>query len=278
MDIKAADVKTLREKTGAGMMDCKKALQKAEGDFVKAIRLLKELGLAAAGKRSDRETKEGRVFSLIENGKGVLLELSCETDFVSQNSEFVALGQSLTQTVLNKGLTSKTGELETEVNETMSRIKENMVLRRFSVLETAENELLVDYIHGEGRIAVIVKLRLSDGDLKDNDRIKETAFDFALHVAAFAPLSISRGSVDQDYLKEQESLFLKQAEKLDKPEKVKLGIAKGKLNKHLSEICLLEQGFVKDDKTKTSQVLKNLSEEVGGTVEIADFLYYKAGE
>jgi len=277
VDIKAQDVKKLREKTGAGMMECKKALVKAEGDFSKAERILKELGLAAAKKRGGRETNEGRIFSKISNSKGIILELSCETDFVARNKDFILLGEKLLNIIDEKNLTKPTEELETCVKYTLARIKENLGLKRFTVVNAEDNELLVEYIHGEGRIGVIVKIKVSDPALKDNDKVKQTSFDLALHVAAFAPMYLSRDSVDNAYIQEQEGLFIKQAEKLGKPEKVIQGIVKGKMSKHFSEVCLLDQGFVKDEKQKVAKVLKDLSNEVGGNVEVVDFIYFRLG-
>lgn len=279
MEIKALDVKKLRERTGAGMMDCKKALVQADGDATKAERILKELGLAAVRKRAGRATNEGRVFSKIQPDKGVLLEVSCETDFVAKNSEFVALGEKLTDLTMEEkynGALKK--EFDFLIKDAAGRIKENIELRRFKVITADPNALLVDYIHGEGKIGVLLKFSLSDVALKEAPRVKETVFDMALHTAAFAPQFLSRDRVAEAYLKEQEEIFLKQAEKLGKPEGVLKDIVQGKINKHLSEICLLDQAFVKDQDVKVAKVLENLGKEVGGEIEIKEYLYYKAGE
>jgi elongation factor Ts len=278
VDIKATDVKALREKTGAGMMDCKKALVQANGDSAKAEKILKELGLAAAQKRAGRATKEGRVFSRIESGKGVLLELTCETDFVAKNREFLALGESLAESAIAKGSDAGPEDFSSQVQDTVGRIKENITLRRLKVLEAGANDMLMDYIHGEGKIGVMVKFALSDPALKDNPRVKEVAFDLTLHTAAFAPLFLKRDQVAESYLKEQEEIFTKQAEKLGKPENVVKGIVQGKLNKHLAEICFLEQPFVKDQNLKVSKVLDELTKETGGQIRIVEYLYYKVGE
>ena len=278
MEIKATDVKALREKTGAGMMDCKKALVQASGDFVKAEKILKELGLAAAKKRAGRATKEGRVFSRIENGKGVLLELTCETDFVAKNKEFVALGETLAESAIAKGPDAKPEDFASQVQDTVGRIKENITLRRLQVIETNEKQMILDYIHGEGKIGVMVKFGLSDPSLKDNPRVKEVAFDLTLHTAAFAPMFLQRDQVPADYWAEQEEIFTKQAEKLGKPENVVKGIVQGKMNKHLAEICFVDQPFVKDQNLKVSKVLDELSKEIGGKVGIDEYLYYRVGE
>ncbi len=285
MSIQATDVKALREKTGAGMMDCKRALVEAEGDFPKAEKLLKELGLLAADKREGRATNEGRVFVSVADAEGALLELSCETDFVARNSEFVELGKNLVAMVLKKNRelakVELDGELDAQLKNVMSHIKENMTLKRYTVIRAEGNEFLVDYTHGEGRIGVIIKFKLSDSSLSSNPALKQTAFDFALHVAAFAPLYVTRESVDEHYITEQRELFRKQTENdektREKPAKVIESIVKGKTNKHLASICLMEQDFIRDEKIKCAKILTDLSRQIGGSVEIADFLYYRVG-
>ena len=279
MAISAADVKSLRDKTGAGMMDCKKALLEADGDFAKAERILKELGLAAASKRIGRATNEGRIFTEIGVDKAGALELSCETDFVARNADFVALGEELVADFLDKGTPIDDASVGQRVADAVSKIKENMAVRRFEKIEIGPNETVVDYIHGDtGNIGVVVKLSVGDPALRENPILKNFAFDVALHVAAFNPTYLSGETVDPGYLKEQEEIFTKQAESMGKPEKVVEGIVKGKLKKHLSEICLLEQPFVKDDKRTVAAVAKDIGKEIGTDVNVAEFLYLRVGE
>lgn len=278
MDIKATDVKALREKTGAGMLDCKNALVKAEGNPVEAEKILKELGLAAAAKRSGRATNEGRIFSAVQEEKAGLLELSCETDFVARNTDFVNYGNAILKEILEKDLKNGAPELEEKIQDAVSKIKENIALRRFSVMEKEDNEIIQDYIHGEGRIGVLVKIKAAEAKHLDQEELKQFAFDIALHIAAYNPRFLDRNSVDGAYMDEQKAIFLKQAENLGKPEKVIEGIVKGKLNKHLSEICLLNQGFVKDDKQPVEKVMKAVGDSIGGVVEIKDYIYFSVGE
>ena len=278
MDIKAADVKKLRDKTGAGMLDCKKALKEADGDFSEAEKILKELGLAAAAKRSGRATNEGRIFTRVGDSTAVAVEISCETDFVARNQDFIKLGNDIASTIIEKGLTEKTAELDEKVKDTISTIKENMELKRFITLPIAADEMVSEYVHGEGSIGVLVKMKADSTDVLKNDQVKEFAFDCALHIAAFNPLYLSRDSVDAAYTQEQEAIFRKQAENLGKPEKVMEGIVKGKLNKHYSEICLLDQGFVKEEKKSVAQKMKEVASQAGGKLEIVDFIYYKVGD
>jgi len=277
MEIKATDVKLLREKTAAGMLDCKNALVKAEGDFDKAERLLKEQGLAAAVKKSGRVTNQGKIFSKVLPGKGILLELTCETDFVARNSLFLELGDALVQMVADKGLTEKTSAMDLMVKETIGKIKENMELRRLLIVKVPADEVLVDYVH-ENRIAVMARFRVGSEKAKDDPKVKATLFDCALHIAAFAPLFYSKEKVPPAFLKEQEEIFAKQVESMDKPANVLAGIVKGKVNKLLSEVCFLEQPFVKDDKRKVVKVLEDLGKEAGAKIEAVDYLYVKLGD
>ena len=279
MDIKATDVKKLREMTGAGMMDCKKALTEAGGDFQKAEKVLKEQGLAAAAKRSGRATNEGRVFTLINEKKAGILEISCETDFVARNDNFVALGKEIVADMVNNGVAADGPELAVKIQNAITTIKENMAVRRGEVIEADADESLTDYVHGDsGRIGVIVKIKADKPELLSQEPVASFAFDLALHVAAFRPQFLSAETVDEKYRTEQEEIFVAQARQLDKPENILQGIAKGKMKKHLSQICLLEQGFVKDEKRPVSQVAKDLSKEVGGDISVTGYVYYSVGQ
>ena len=282
MEIKPIDVKNLREKTGAGMGDCKKALIEAEGNIEQAIKILKEKGLAAAAKRSARATKEGKIFTKIAGNKAVILELNCETDFVSRNEKFVALGDKLTDEIISSGAKEVTPALSTLVTEAIGVIKENMTLPRFKVLDIADNEYAVQYVHGVGNIGVLVKFKADSKAVFDNDAVKTFAFDCALHVAAFAPVALSPDKISEAYIKEQTEIFQAQMDQdpkvAAKPDQVKAGILKGKLNKHFSEICFLDQPFVKDDKKKVSQVMAEVAKAAGGKLEVAEYVYYKLGD
>lgn len=278
-DISAADVKKLREKTGAGLMDCKKALTEAGGDFAAAEKHLKELGLAAAAKKSGRATNEGRIFTRIEGDKAVILEMACETDFVARNETFVKLGHDLAGHIIEKGLAEADDDMQAMVKDTISTIKENMGIRRFKLLEKKDSERFVDYIHGEsGNIGVIVRVGTEPAGAIDHEAVRQFSFDVALHVAAFNPQFLNPESVDERYLKEQEEIFLTQAKNMGKPEKVIQGIVQGKLKKHLSEICLTNQAFVKDDKKSLAQVAQEVGKEAGAEVKVLDFAYYSVGQ
>lgn len=278
MGISASDVKALREKTGAGMMECKKALTEAGGDIKKAEKILKELGLAAAAKRSGRATDEGRVFAKTSGTAAGILELSCETDFVARNEEFVEFGEKLLESIIDQNITQINDRLLEEVTAMVSKLKENITIRRFFSTALEPHQRAVAYIHGEGRIGVLVVFSADTAELYDKEEVKNFMFDTALHVAAFNPKYLSQDAVEKSYLKEQQEIFLAQAKNLGKPEKVVEGIVKGKLNKHLSEICLLNQGFVKDDKQSVSKVMQQVGKDAGGKLDIVDYKYYAIGE
>lgn len=282
MDIKASDVKALREKTGAGMMECKHALVECEGDFAKAEKLLKEKGLAAVEKRADRATNEGKIFVKIAGDRAVVAELSCETDFVARNEDFIAVGQAVLDKAIEKGYEDVNDELSGMVTELATKIRENMSLKRVKVLKAGPDELLKSYIHGDGRIGVVVKLSADKAEALKDERVEGFAFDLCLHIAAFNPLALERGAIASSLISEQEAIFRKQIEGDEKmkgkPANVLEGILKGKVNKYLSDICLVDQGFVKDEKQSVAKVLAELGKQVGSPLKIVDYIYCRVGE
>ena len=281
MAINAADVKKLRDITGAGMMDCKKALTEANGDFAQAEKILKEMGLAAVAKRQDRATENGRVFVKSENGKAVVLSLSCETDFVAGNAEFAKLGEDLCSVILAKGYTEINEELEGMVNALIAVIKENMHLVRFSVYDVAADEYAATYIHGNGAVAVLVLLKSDKPEIFKEADVEDIAHNLALHAAAYKPQFLSDKVVDKAYEEEQLAIFAKQVEgdeKLaSKPENVRQGIIRGKLSKLYKEICFLDQAYVKDDSKSVSQVLTETGKAHGAKLDIVNYCVYQAG-
>ncbi|MDR0731320.1 MAG: translation elongation factor Ts [Treponema sp.] len=285
MAVTAEDVKRLREKTGAGMMECKKALVDTGGNFEQAERILKEKGLAALEKRSDRATNEGKIFIKIKDKAAALVELASETDFVARNPDFIALGADIAERVLDKGYTGVNDELAALVQDLATKIRENMSLKRIKVLKAAPDEYLTQYIHGDGNIGVVVKLGSDKQDLFTSQEAKDFAFTIALHIAAFNPLALNRDAIDGAYLKEQEEIFRKQMEgdeKLSamreaKPEQFEK-ILQGKINKHLQEICLLDQGYVKDEKLTVAKALETYGKDLGAAITIRDYVYFKVGQ
>jgi elongation factor Ts len=283
MEISAADVKRLREKTGAGMMECKKALTDSEGDFDRAEKLLKEKGLAAVEKRSGRATNEGKVFVEIsgDGSQAALVELASETDFVARNPEFIALGNTIAAKVLEKGYTEPNGELSALVTELATKIRENMSLKRLTLVKAGAGEYLTRYIHGDGNIGVAVKFESDKPEVFKNDEAKNFAFTIALHIAAFNPLALDRSKIDPAHLAEQEEIFRKQMEgdeKLKgKPANVIDNILKGKISKYLADTCLVEQAYVKDEKMTVAQALADCGKKLGAAINVKDYVYYKVG-
>jgi elongation factor Ts len=211
--------------------------------------------------------------------KAGILELSCETDFVARNQDFVELGKKIVREMVDSGTPATDPSFAQMVQEAITTIKENMAIRRGQVMEIGDGELVSDYIHGEsGRIGVLAKIKAEKPELLANDAVKSFAFDVALHVAAFRPTFLSVDTADPTYVSQQEEIFAAQAKALDKPENVTKGIAAGKLKKHLAEICLVDQGFVKDEKRSVAQAAKDVGKEVGGEIEVSDFVYYMVGE
>jgi elongation factor Ts len=282
MGISAEDVKKLREKTGAGMMECKNALVETNGDFSSAEKLLKEKGLAAVEKRSDRATNEGKVFIKIKDSAAVLVELATETDFVARNPEFIALGDVIADRVLEHGYTEPNDELAGLVTDLATKIRENMSLKRVRLVKAGADEYLTKYIHGDGAIGVAVKLKADKTEALQKEEFKNLAFNLALHIAAFNPAALDRDHINPAFLKEQEEIFRKQLEgdeKLKgKPANVIDNILKGKVNKYLSDICLMEQGYVKDEKFTVAQILTETGKQLGASVSVVDYVYFKVGD
>ena len=272
------EVKKLRDRTGAGMLECKNALIESNADLEAAEKILKKQGLASAEKRVGKATMNGAVFSLITEGKAAMAELCCETDFVAKNELFRTTGENIVYSIADSDSAEKTAQLERMVKESVAILKENMVLGRVVLWDVDANALVANYSHNDGQIGVLVKLVCDSPATVSKEEVKALASDLALHVAAFNPSYRSREDVDSAYLKEHEEIFTTQAQNLDnKPEKVIKGIVQGKLNKHLAHICLVDQGFVKDDKKTVTQLVSEVAKAVGGTIEIADFAYIAVG-
>jgi elongation factor Ts len=277
MDIKASDIKALRETTGAGMMDCKKALQDTDGDIEKATKLLKEKGLAAVAKRADRATAEGRVYIRRQGSKIAMIELVCETDFVSKNDEFIALGEKLVEVTLEKGYTKVEKEHADMLTLLATKVRENMSVRRVCLIDIPENAVVGTYVHSDFKTGAVCIVKGST-----DPKVQEFANDCCLHMAAFTPSYITQKDVPQSYIDEQMEIFTKQLEQdpkmASKPQNVKDGVLKGKLTKHLEEVCFVDQMFVKDDKMSVNAKLAQIGKEVSAPVEFGQIVLYVLGK
>ncbi|HOS29739.1 MAG TPA: translation elongation factor Ts [Treponemataceae bacterium] len=277
MDIKAADVKALREKTGAGMMECKNALVQCNGDSAAAEKLLKEKGLAAVEKRANRATSEGRIFVKTNGSKLVICEVTCETDFVSKNAEFIEVGEKIAETALAKNITSVTQELSDMLLNLATKIRENMMVKRLELIDIPAGTVCSHYIHSDAKTGVVVLIKADPANASQNETLKEFAYNCCLHIAAFTPAYIRKEEVDAAYIEEQKDIFAKQVAELDKPENVKAGIIQGKISKHLADICFVDQPFVKDDKLSVAKKMEQIAKEIGASLTLSKVVTYLLG-
>ena len=264
--ITATMVKDLREKTGAGMMDCKKALTETNGDMEKAVEYLREKGITKAAKKSSRIAAEGLVFAYIsEDGKkGAAVEVNSETDFVAKNEEFKSFVESVAKQVvvnnptdvealLNEESIDEKGKKVSEVLvEKVAKIGENLSIRRFSRFETSDG-LIEKYIHGDGKIAVLVNMKNAD---------KELAKDICMQIAAAKPEYLNEAQVPSERLEKEMEILKAQAMNEGKPEAIAEKIVQGRIGKFYSEICLVDQEFVKNPDMKVADLLKSKNAEV----------------
>ena len=253
MTISALVVKELREKTGVGMMDCKKALEHTQGNFDDAIQYLREKGLATAAKKSDRDATEGKIFISVSSGRGVVLQLACETDFVANNTAFSEFGIKLTQLALEQGVgtleelsgtTINGASLSQAVSEMVLMLGENVGVKKLDALSSAS---LGHYVHSNGKIGVLVGF---SADVQDG-----LARDIAMHIAAANPAVVSRDLVSTDSLQQEMEIIKTQARNEGKPEAILDKLVEGKLGKFYKEQCLLEQEFVKDPSLTIASLL-----------------------
>ena len=277
-EISAKAVKALREQTGAGMMDCKRALAEADGDVEKATQVLRERGLAKAGKREGRATSEGVVAIAQVGSSGGIVELGCETDFVARTDDFQALGATLAGAVAAdasisdpEALLAATidGNVVSErISQAIAKLGENVVVKRVARLDV-DGGIVGGYVHAGGKLGVLVAL---SGDAGDREAV---AKDVAMHVAAAdpTPVAVTRDGVSPALLEKEREIYRNQAVAEGKPEKILDRIVEGKLNKYVSEICLVEQPFVKDPDKSVGDLLKQ-----SGDLQVTGFHRFKLGQ
>lgn len=280
----AKDVQELRQKTGVGMMDCKKALTEADGDAEKAVEILREKGLAAMAKKSGRIAAEGLVTAVIDEDKkvGVVLEVNSETDFVAKNSNFVSFVEAVAQTVLHNApqdvaelntmkLYGQDLTVEEALRERILTIGENIQIRRFTRMEGD----LVSYVHGAGKIGVMVKF---DTDLADNENFKIYAKDVAMQIAAAFPQYLSESDIPAEVVEKEKEILTTQAMNEGKPANIAEKMVAGRIKKFFKEICLLDQPFVKDTDLTIADYTQNTAKQLGGEIKIIDFVRCERGE
>jgi elongation factor Ts len=290
--ISASLVKELREKTGAGMMDCKNALTSANNDIEHAVKILREKGLARAAKKTSRIAAEGLIGIKVAGSKAAIVELNCETDFVARNDDFKSLVDDMAKTAINYAKTnalevdgaelndvpaaSNGQQVQSLINDKIAVIGEKIALRRFAVLSNAD--VYGAYIHGAGSIGVLVAANLNDASLAKNTEVEQAMRDIAMHVAAASPLFIEESDIPSDWIKSEREIFTTQVRESGKPAEMIEKIVDGKMAKHKKDFCLLDQPFVKNPDQSVKDMLAVLTKNTGAKLEIRSMIRFKVGE
>ena len=293
MEITASMVKELRESTGAGMMDCKKALTEANGDMEAAVDVLRTKGLADLAKKAGRATNEGLVGGIVsEDGRtAAILEVNCETDFVARNANFKELVGELAQQVVASAPADVEAMLaqpyvprpeitvEQRLGEAVGKLGENMGVARFVRYElSSEAGCMAVYIHGIGNIGVLVEVSAGTSEAAASEAVRGFAKDVAMQIAAAAPISVRRDEVAADVVEHEMSIYKNQAAETGKPEPIQQKIAEGRLDKFFKEFCLLEQTFVKNPDITVKQHAEQAGKEAGAPVDVVRFERMVLGE
>ena len=289
-EITAKMVKELREATGAGMMECKKALTEAEGDFEKAVDVLRTHGLAKAAKKAGRATNEGRVnVAVCKNDarKGAVVEVNCETDFVALTDKFQDYCDTFTRAVVHNNPATVDELLESEyegekvgdaLTEAIHIIGENMQISNFKRLEIEGTGALVPYIHMNGRIGVLVGFTFGNEATATDERFLAMGKDVAMQIAATNPVSLDKESVPADIREHEFEIYKAQAAESGKPENIQEKIATGRMEKFYKENCLVEQDFVKDPDTTVGAYIAKCAKEIGDDIKVVSFARIELGE
>jgi len=287
--ITASIVKELRNKTNAGMMDCKKVLTETNGDIEASIKLLRERGIMKAGKKSDRAATEGIITARINDAttEGILLEVNCETDFVSRNENFQAFVAGIADKLAGSGakdhsaaLATPHGEstIEDFVKEKVVELGENLQARKFVRFDAAPGGVIASYIHLGGKVGVLIEVGTTKPETAPKPEFQELIKDLTLHIAASAPKGLSREDISQDIIDAEKDIFRVRLLEQGKPENIIENILKGQLSKFFAESCFLEQGFVKDPDITVNQLLEQKGKELGDTLTVTRFVRFGLGE
>ncbi|MGN0606043.1 MAG: translation elongation factor Ts [Oscillospiraceae bacterium] len=289
MAISAKDVAALKERTGVGIMDCKKALMETNGDVEAAITILREKGLATQAKKSGRVAAEGIVTAVVDTEKkvGVVLEVNSETDFVAKNDDFKAFVNDVAKTIIEANpadvealnatkMSGKDVTVKEAYDELFLKIRENMQIRRFTRMEG----VLVSYVHGEGQFGVMVKL---DTDIDaSNPELIACGKDVCMQITSMNPAYLNKEAVPASVIEDEKKIMLSQMAEdpkmANKPEQVKVKIVEGKVGKYYTENCLVEQAFVKDGDMTVAKYVDSVAKKLGGSIKIADYVRYERGE
>jgi len=272
--IDAQLVKTLREKTNAGLMECKRALSETSGDLEAAIDLLRKKGAASAAKKSDREAKEGIIAQAILPGAkvGVLVEVNCETDFVAKNDSFRAFCDEVARRIAE----SPEIDLESDRVAAVQRIGENIRIRRHERIEVPDSGLIAAYIHTGGKVGVLVEVGAEKEATAQNEDFKQLVRDITLQIAAANPICVDRTQVNADTLERERGIYREQVQ--GKPANIVDKIVEGKVEKFYSTACLVDQAFIKNPDQTISQLVTEKSKSLGEKISIRRFIRYMVGE
>ncbi|RYD39750.1 MAG: elongation factor Ts [Verrucomicrobiaceae bacterium] len=287
--ITASIVKELRDKTNAGMMDCKKVLTETNGDLEASIKLLRERGIAKAGAKADRAANEGIITARVASDakSGILLEINCETDFVSRNENFQAFVTEVADTLagataadLDAALASPQGEgtIGDFVKVKAVELGENIQLRKYVRFEAAEGGVVSSYIHLGGKVGVLIEVGTTKAESAASPVFQELVKDLTLHIAASAPKGLSREDIPQDIVDAELDIFRTRLIAEGKPENIIENILKGQIGKFFAESCFLEQAFVKDGDIKINALLEAKGKEIGDTLTVTRFVRFGLGE
>ena len=285
--ITAAMVKELREATGAGMMECKKALTEADGDFDAAVDVLRTRGLAAAAKKAGRATNEGRVNALVEGKKGAVVQVNCETDFVALTDKFGGYVDTFTKAVIENDPADPAALLESEyegenvqdaLTEAIHVIGVNMQVSNFKRLEVEGTGALVPYIHMGGKIGVLVSFSFNNEATASDEKFLAMGKDVAMQIAATNPVALDEESVPEEVREHEMSIYKAQAAESGKPENIQEKIATGRMKKFYKESCLVDQDFVKDPDQTVSSYIASVAKELGDEIKVVDFARIALGD
>lgn len=274
MTVSKDDVMSLRDKTGAGLIDCKRALTESNSNMEEAVSILRKKGIATAAKKSGRSASEGIISQAIsaDRSKGLLVEVNCETDFVAKNEDFVIFASSVADDLLD----NPDADLEEKRTEQVAKIGENIQISRSQSLSPHNNGIVESYVHTGAKVAVLLSIGSDSPEVSSNDQVISMAKDLCMHVAATSPVCVSRDDVPAELV--QKEMEIAQAQAEGKPPQAVEKIVSGKLDKYYSGSCLLEQPFVKNPDQSIQQLVDSVGKEVGTTLRVEKFLRFQVGE
>jgi len=282
-EITAKLVADLRAKTGAGMMDCKKALVATDGDFDKAVDWLREKGLAAAAKKAGRVASEGRVYATVRDGAklGALVEINCETDFVASNEGFVSICADVNMAILEQNpadIDALQAIVSGTITAAIARIGENMNVRRFARYEVSPAGRVHAYIHGDGRVGVLIAIETASPSVADSDAVKHLCQELALQIASMKARFVTRSEVSEAEIEHEKEILRAQAINEGKKPEIADKMVAGRIEKFYKEYCLLDQAWIKDDSKNIAAVVKEAGAAAGGAITVKQFVRWEKGE